>query len=416
MTSREPAAADGSGDGEAGGEASGAEADAGTSAGGDPDPRLSRRVRETPPSGIRRFFELAEEVDDVISLGVGEPDYSAPWAARSAAVDALERGRTSYTSNRGRRDLRAAIARHVERYGQSYDPDEEVLVTTGASEAGDLAFRAVVDPGDVVAVPQPTYVSYVPAARLAGGSVLDVPTRAENEFRLTPADLRRAGADEADVLVLCYPNNPTGATMDGDDLAAVAAFCREHDLLVVSDEIYAALTYGGEHASIATREGMRDRTVVLNGFSKAYAMTGLRLGYALGPPWLVSGMNRIHQYTMLSAPTTAQHAALEALRSCDSEVAEMRRSYDRRRRFVLSRFREMGLDCFEATGAFYAFPEVGGDDEAFAEALLAEQNVAAVPGRVFGAGGEGHLRVSYATALDELRTAMDRFEAFLDDR
>ena len=411
MTSPEPTPAGGSGDdpGEGG-------ADAADPEGPEPDPRLSRRVRETPPSGIRRFFELAEEADEVISLGVGEPDYAAPWAARSAAVDALERGRTSYTANRGKRELRAAIAGHVERYGQSYDPDEEVLVTTGASEAGDLAFRAVVDPGDTVAVHQPTYVSYVPAARFAGASVLDVPTRAENEFRLTPADLRRAGAEAADVLVLCYPNNPTGATMDDDDLAAVAAFCREHDLLVVADEIYAALTYGGEHASMATQEGMRDRTVVLNGFSKAYAMTGLRLGYALGPPWLVSGMNRVHQYTMLSAPTTAQHAALEALRSCETEVAEMRRSYDRRRRFVLSRFREMGVDCFEATGAFYAFPEVGGDDEAFAEALLAEQNVAAVPGRVFGAGGEGHLRVSYATGMDELKAAMDRFEAFLDGR
>jgi aminotransferase len=379
----------------------------------DYDAHLSQRAMETPPSGIRRFFELAEEVDDVISLGVGEPDFSAPWAARAAAIDSLERGRTSYTSNRGKSDLRTEIAAHVRQWGHEYDPDEEVLVTTGASEATDLALRALVDPGDVVAVHQPTYVSYVPTVGFAGGEVLSVPTRAADDFRLTPDRLRAAGAEEADVLVFCYPNNPTGATMDRADVEAVAAFAREHDLMVVADEIYASLTYEGDHQSIATCEGMRERTVVINGFSKAFAMTGLRLGYAMGPQPVVDAMNRIHQYTMLSAPTTAQYAAVEALRSCGAEVTEMVDQYDRRRRFVVSRFNEMGLDCFEATGAFYAFPSVDGDDEAFAEELLREEQVAVVPGRVFGDGGEGHLRVSYATGLNDLRTAMDRIERFV---
>ena len=377
---------------------------------------LSRRARETPPSGIRRFFELAEEMDDLISLGVGEPDFSAPWAARSAAIDSLERGRTSYTANRGRGDLRAAIADHVTRYDLSYDPDEEVLVTTGASEAVDLAMRALVNPGDTVALPQPSYLSYGPTVSFAGGEVLSVPTRAENEFALTYEDLERAGADAASVLVLCYPNNPTGAVMTRDELAVVAEFAREHDLFVVSDEIYAALRYEDDHVSIATLPGMRERTVVFNGFSKAYAMTGLRLGYALGPQEVIGAMNRIHQYTMLSAPTTAQFAALEALESCDDAVAEMRQAFDRRRNYVISRFNELGMDCFEAEGAFYVFPECPPgweDDEAFAEALIRDERVALVPGRVFGEGGEGHLRVSYASGMPDLKAALDRIESFV---
>ncbi|GGN22624.1 pyridoxal phosphate-dependent aminotransferase [Halarchaeum nitratireducens] len=375
--------------------------------------RLSERAERTPPSGIRRFFEIAEEMDDVVSLGVGEPDFSAPWPARKAAIDALERGQTSYTSNRGRRDLREAIEAHVTRYGHEYDADEEILVTTGVSEAMDLAMRALVDPGDVVAVAEPAYISYGPDASFAGGEVLRVPTRAEDEFRLTYDALERAGAERADLLVLCYPNNPTGAVMDASGFAEVATFAREHDLFVLSDEVYAALTYEGEHDSIATQPGMRERTVVFNGFSKAYAMTGLRLGYAMGPPEVIDGMNRIHQYTMLSAPTTAQAAALEALHSCDDAVVDMREQYDRRRRFVLSRFREMGLECFEARGAFYVFPSVPGDDERFAEELLREAEVAVVPGRVFGDGGEGHVRVSYARSLPELREATNRIEDFL---
>ncbi|GGL21032.1 aminotransferase [Halarchaeum grantii] len=376
---------------------------------------LSERAERTPPSGIRRFFEIAEEMEDVVSLGVGEPDFSAPWPARKAAIEALERGQTSYTSNRGRRDLREAISTHATRYGHDYDAEEEILVTTGVSEAMDLAMRALVDPGDVVAVAEPAYISYGPDASFSGGEVLPVPTEASEEFRLTYDALERAGAERADVLVFCYPNNPTGATMDATHLAEVAEFAREHDLFVLADEVYAALTYEGEHDSIATQRGMRERTVVFNGFSKAYAMTGLRLGYAMGPPEVVDAMNRIHQYTMLSAPTTAQAAALEALESCDDAVADMREQYDRRRRFVLSRFREMGLDCFEAQGAFYVFPSVPGDDEAFAEELLREAEVAVVPGRVFGDGGEGHVRVSYARSLPELREAMDRIEAFLAD-
>ncbi|MFB6234015.1 MAG: pyridoxal phosphate-dependent aminotransferase [Halopenitus sp.] len=376
--------------------------------------KLSDRASELPESGIRKFFELAEARDDVISLGVGEPDFSAPWAVRTAAIDSLERGRTSYTSNRGMAELREAITAHHHRYDQVYDPETECLVTTGASEAVDLAFRALVDPGDTVAVHEPTYISYGPGVDLAGGERLSVPTRAEDEFKLTRDALEAAGAEDADLLVLCYPNNPTGVTMDDEELAEVAAFCRDHDLRVVADEIYAALTYGDAHASIANQPGMRERTVVVNGFSKAYAMTGLRLGYALGPASAIDAMNRIHQYTMLSAPTTAQHAAIEGLRSCDNEVANMVDEYNRRRRFVVSRFEEMGLDCFEPKGAFYAFPNCGRDDEEFAQELLDEQGVAVVPGSVFGPSGEGHLRVSYATSMRELKQATDRIEAFVE--
>jgi aminotransferase len=376
----------------------------------------SERLETVPPSGIRRYFELAEEQDDIISLGVGEPDFAPPWAARDAAISSLERGQTSYTPNRGLRELREEIVAHVDdRYGLDYDADEEVLVTAGASEAVDLAFRAFHDPGDAVAVAQPSYLSYVPAARLAGADVVEVPTRREDEFKLTREVLEASGAAEADTLVLCYPNNPTGATMTREELEPIAAFVREHDLRVFSDEIYAALSYEHDHTSIATLPGMRERTVVFNGFSKAYAMTGLRLGYALAPPEAVESMNRIHQYTMLSAPTTAQHAAIEALRNCGDDVAEMRAQYDRRRNFVLSRFAEMGIDCFPASGAFYVFPECPWDDsEAFAEALIEEQGVAVVPGGVFGAGGEGHLRVTYATGLGDLKEALARIEEFID--
>lgn len=377
-------------------------------------PSIAERVRQVPPSGIRRFFELAEEMDDVISLGVGEPDFTAPSRAREAAIASIEQGRTSYTANRGKRELREAISDHIEKWNLAYDPTDEILVTAGASEALDLTFRALVDPGDVVAVAQPSYVSYVPGVVFAGGTVLPVQTRAEDEFVLTPEVLEEAGAADADVLVLCYPNNPTGATMTHEELTRVAAFAREHDLTVLSDEIYADLTYVGEHTSIASVEGMKERTVVYNGFSKAYAMTGLRLGYALGPSEVIDAMNRVHQYTMLSAPTTPQYAAIEALQSCDDSVERMRTQYDRRRKFVLSRFSEMGIDCFEATGAFYVFPECPWNDaDAFAEALLEEQKVAMVPGSAFGDSGSGHLRVSYATGLDDLRTAMDRLERFL---
>jgi len=374
------------------------------------------RVERVPPSGIRRFFELAEEMDDIISLGVGEPDFAAPWAARDAAIASLEQGKTSYTANRGRRDLREAIAEDVnKRYDLSYNPDNEIVVTAGASEAIDLAFRALVNPGDTVAVAQPCYVSYVPGVIFADGEVCSVPTRKEDEFKLTPEVLEANGAAEAELLVMCYPNNPTGATMTRDELQAVADFAIEHDLTVLSDEIYSELSYEHEHTSIATLPGMRERTVVFNGFSKAYAMTGLRLGYVLAPPEVSQAINRIHQYTMLSAPTTAQFAALEALESCDGEVADMREEYNRRRNLVLSRFAEMGIECFRAKGAFYAFPECPWDDaEAFAEALLEETGVAVVPGDAFGEGGQGHLRVSYATGFEELETALDRIESFIE--
>lgn len=378
---------------------------------------LSDRVQTVPPSGIRRFFEIAEERDDVISLGVGEPDFATPWAARDAAITSLEQGKTSYTANRGKRELREAIADYVaDRFELGYDPDEEILVTAGASEAVDLAFRAFVDPGDTVAIAQPSYISYEPGVIFAGGEVLPVPTKEEDDFRLTVEGLEDASAADADMLVLCYPNNPTGAIMPAEDLEPIADFAREHDLTVLSDEIYAELTYDGEHTSIASFEGMRERTIVFNGFSKAHAMTGLRLGYALGPADAIGAMNKIHQYTMLSAPTTAQHAALEALDSCENDVREMVDQYDRRRQFVLSRFREIGLDVFEAKGAFYCFPEVpeGFTAEEFAEEVLREEGVAVVPGDVFGDGGEGHLRISYATGLEDLRKALNRIEAFVE--
>ena len=376
---------------------------------------IADRVEAVPPSGIRRFFELAEEIDDIISLGVGEPDFSAPWAARDAAITSLEQGKTSYTANRGRRELRERIADYAAaHYSLDYDADDEILVTAGASEGIDLAYRALVDPGDTVAVVQPCYVSYVPGVIFSGGEVLPVETRMEDEFKLTRETLAASGAADADVLVICYPNNPTGATMTGAELEPVADFAREHDLTVFSDEIYADLTYEHDHTSIATLPGMRERTVVFNGFSKAYAMTGLRLGYVMAPPEAATAMNRIHQYTMLSAPTTAQYAAIEALESCEDAVTEMKTQYNRRRNYVLSRFSEMGIDCFRASGAFYAFPECPWDDAGeFAEQLIMEESVAVVPGTAFGEGGDGHLRVSYATGLDDLKEAMARIERFI---
>ncbi len=377
--------------------------------------RPAERVDEVPPSGIRKFFELAAEMDDIISLGVGEPDFAAPWAAREAAITSLERGRTSYTANRGMQALRDRIAGHVgDRYDLTYDADEEILVTAGASEAIDLAFRALVDPGDTVAVVQPSYVSYVPGAIFAGAEVCRVVTRAAENFKLTRERLEAAGAADADLLVYSYPNNPTGATMTGHELEPVADFAREHDLLVVADEIYADLTYDHDHTSIATLPGMRERTIVVNGFSKAYAMTGLRLGYALGPPEGIAAMNRVHQYTMMSAPTTAQYAAIEALDRCDEDVAEMKAQYERRRNFVLSAFEDTGIDCFHASGAFYAFPRCPTDDaDQFAEDLLRAEGVAVVPGSAFGDAGADHLRVSYATGLAELKEAMARIDRFV---
>ncbi len=374
----------------------------------------SDRVSRVPPSGIRKFFELAEEADDVISLGVGEPDFAAPWAAREAGVTSLEQGRTSYTANRGRRELRERVEDKLRSYDLEYAAEDEIIVTTGVSEALDVAVRALVNPGDTVAVPDPSYVSYRPTVEFADAEPLAVPTSMEDDFRLSYDVLRDAGAEDTDALMMCYPNNPTGAVMKDDDLEEVAEFARDHDLFVLSDEVYADLTYDGEHTSIASLEGMRERTVVFNGFSKAYAMTGARLGYAAAPAEVVSAMNRVHQYTMLSAPTTAQYMAIEALDSCGGDVEEMRREFDRRRNFVLSRLDEIGLDCFTAKGAFYVFPECPWDsDDEFAEALLEEEGVAVVPGNVFGESGEGHLRMSYATGFESLKEAMDRLDSFV---
>lgn len=374
----------------------------------------AERVQAVPPSGIRRFFELAEEADDVVSLGVGEPDFSAPWAARSAAIDGLQRGKTSYTANRGMKPLRTAISGHVDRqYDLQYGPEQEILVTTGVSEAVDLALRALINPGDTVAVPAPSYVSYCPVTMLAGADVCSVPT-AQDGFVLTREALAASGAETADALLLCYPTNPTGTVIPPDELERIAAFAREHDLLVFADEIYADLSYSQEHVSIATLPGMRERTIVFNGFSKAYAMTGLRLGYVLGPRPAIAAMNKIHQYTMLSAPTTAQQAAVSALDRCDDAVEEMVTAFDRRRSYAQSRLDDIGLGYPSPGGSFYLFPETPTqDDEAFAERLLTEAGVAVVPGSVFGDDGAGHVRLSYATGIDQLETAFDRIETVL---
>ncbi|WP_247728316.1 pyridoxal phosphate-dependent aminotransferase [Halovivax limisalsi] len=375
------------------------------------------RVTAVDSSGIREFFEIAAERDDVISLSVGEPDVSLAPAVRTAAIESIESDRTNYTANRGMRELREAIADHVERYDLTVEP-EAVLVTAGASEAIDLALRALVDPGDVVAMAEPSYVSYPSGVTFSGGEVLPVETSPDEGFELSVERLRAAGAEAADLLLLNYPNNPTGRTYDRSTLAEIAAFAREHDLAVVADEIYAPFTYDREHVSIASLPGMAERTVVINGFSKAYAMTGFRLGYAIGPTRVVDAMNRIHQYTMLSAPTTAQHAALAALESGDDAVAETVATYDDRRRVVTDRLAELGFDCADPNGAFYAFPRIpgGGDDTAFARDLLEDAGVAVVPGSAFGTAGEGHVRLSYAASRSQLAAAFERIETFLRDR
>lgn len=378
---------------------------------------LADRVTAVEPSGIREFFEIAAERDDVISLSVGEPDVSLPPAVKEAAIESIDADRTDYTANRGMRSLREAIARFVDRYDLDVDP-EAVLVTAGASEAIDLALRALVDPDDTVAMAEPSYVSYQSGVTFAGGEVLAVETTADENFTLTPEVLRAAGAQSADVLLLNYPNNPTGRTYDRATLADIATFAREHDLTVVADEIYAPFTYDGDHVSIASLPGMAERTVVINGFSKAYAMTGFRLGYAIGPARIVDAMNRIHQYTMLSAPTTAQHAALAALEHGDDAVAQTVATYDDRRAFVTERLTDLGFECATPNGAFYAFPRIpgGGDDTAFARDLLDEVGVAVVPGSAFGTAGTGHVRLSYASPRADLETAFDRIEAFLHER
>ncbi len=378
---------------------------------------LSDKVCAIKPSGIRKFFDIVSEMKDAISLGVGEPDFDTPWFIRDEGIYSLERGRTFYTSNSGLKDLRCEIANYIKRTQNiDYCPDSEILVTVGGSEAIDIGLRAVINPGDEVIIPQPSYVSYEPCAVLAGAKPVIVDLKAENDFRLTPDELLAAITDKTKVLILPYPNNPTGAILEPDNLAAIAKIVKEKDILVMSDEIYSALTYKGKHVSIASFDGMKERTILINGFSKAYAMTGWRLGYACGPSQIIKQMTKIHQFAIMCAPTTSQYAAVEALKKGDAEVEKMRQSYNQRRRFLLNAFKEIGLDCFEPYGAFYVFPcikKFNMSSEEFATKLLMEENVAVVPGTAFGDCGEGYLRISYAYSLENLKEAISRIERFV---
>lgn len=380
---------------------------------------LSKMVTEMEPSGIRRFFDVASTMDNVISLGVGEPDFDTPWHIRDEGIYSLEKGRTFYTSNAGLKELKIEISKYLDRrFGLSYDYNKEMLVTVGGSEAIDIAMRAMLDPQDEVLIPQPSYVSYVPCCVLANGTPVPIELKAENEFRLTAEELEAAITPKTKLLVMPFPNNPTGAVMEKKDLEAVAEVVKKHDLFVLSDEIYAELTYLDNHVSIASIPGMRERTIVINGFSKSHAMTGWRLGYACGPEVIIKQMLKIHQFAIMCAPTTSQYAAVEALRNGDEDVAMMREEYNGRRRYVLERFKEMGLSCFEPFGAFYAFPcikDLGMSSDEFATKLLQTKKVAVVPGTAFGACGEGFLRISYAYSLDDLRIALDRVAEFVTE-
>lgn len=380
---------------------------------------LSERIVEIPFSGIRKFFDIAAEMKDVISLGVGEPDFDTPWHIRDEGIFSLEKGRTAYTSNAGLKELKIEIAKYLERRFQvSYDYDTEMMITVGGSEAIDIAMRAMLDPGDEVLVPQPSYVSYTPCALLANGVPVVINLKEENEFRLTAEELEASITPKTKLVVLPFPNNPTGAVMERKDLEAIAEVVKKHDLFVLSDEIYAELTYleGQSHVTIASLPGMRERTVLINGFSKSYSMTGWRLGYACAPKEILEQMLKIHQYAIMCAPTTSQYAAVEAVRNGDGDVAAMREEYNGRRRYLMHRFRDMGLKCFEPFGAFYAFPciqEFGMASEEFATRMLQEEKVVVVPGTAFGDCGEGFLRISYAYSLDSLKEALDRMESFI---
>ena len=378
---------------------------------------ISQKVAAIKPSGIRKFFDIVSEMKDAISLGVGEPDFDTPWHIRDEGIYAFERGKTFYTSNAGLKELRIEISNYLKRHqGLEYCPDNEILVTVGGSEAIDVGLRAVINPGDEVIIPQPSYVSYEPCAILAGAKPVIVNLKAENEFRLTSEELLNAVSDKTKVLILPYPNNPTGAIMEADDLERIARIIIEKDILVMSDEIYAALTYKNKHVSIASVDGMKERTILINGFSKAYAMTGWRLGYACAPKEIIKQMTKIHQFAIMCAPTTSQYAAIEALKNGDSDVAAMCQSYNQRRRYLMNAFRQMGLECFEPYGAFYVFPcikEFGMTSEEFATKFLQEEKVAVVPGTAFGECGEGYLRISYAYSLDNLKLAIERLEKFI---
>ncbi len=379
---------------------------------------LSKKVTTIQPSGIRKFFDIVSEMDDVISLGVGEPDFDTPWHIRDEGIYTLEKGRTFYTSNSGLKELRIEIANYLKRRCDlEYDPFKEILVTVGGSEGIDIALRAMLDPGDEVLIPQPCYVSYLPCVVLADGVPVTIELQEKDEFRLTKEQLLEHITDKTKILVLPFPNNPTGAVMRREDLEAVAEVCIEKDIFVLSDEIYSELTYGGDHVSIASLPGMKERTLTINGFSKSYAMTGWRLGYICGPEEIVKQMTKIHQFAIMCAPTNSQYAAVEALKNGDPDVAQMRTAYDQRRRYLMHAFKEMGLACFEPFGAFYVFPcikEFGMTADEFATRLLEEEHVAVVPGTAFGDCGEGFVRISYAYSLDNLRAAMERLGRFVN--
>ncbi len=379
---------------------------------------IARNLADVPPSGIRDFFEIVSTMEDVISLGIGEPDFDAPWHIREASIFGLEKGATSYTSNLGLLGLRRAIANYVKKtFSLQYDPQREVLVTVGVSEALDLAIRAICNPGDEIMYHEPCYVSYGPLIQFAHGRPVIVPTTIENEFRVTRDALEERVGPRTKALILNYPNNPTGAALTRNDAKDIADFVSDHDLILITDEIYAELTYHQDHLSPATFPGMRERTIFLHGFSKAWAMTGFRIGYACAPPALTDAMMKIHQYTMLCAPILSQEAAIAALDEPERDIADMKSEYEKRRNFLQNSFGEMGLPCFEPRGAFYAFPsvrETGLSSKAFALRLLEEEKVACVPGTAFGASGEGFVRCAYATALDDLKEAMHRMAAFLD--
>lgn len=379
---------------------------------------LAEKCVGIKPSGIRKFFDIVSEMKDAISLGVGEPDFDTPWHIRDEGIYSLEKGKTFYTSNSGLKELKQEICHYLKRkQGIDYDYNHEVLVTVGGSEAIDLAMRAMINPGEEVLIPQPSYVSYEPCAVLADAKPVFINLKAENEFRLTAQELREAITDKTKLLVLPFPNNPTGAVMRKEDLEAIAEVIIEKDIYVLSDEIYGELTYNGEHVSIASLPGMKERTILINGFSKAYAMTGWRLGYACGPRIILDQMVKIHQFAIMCAPTTSQYAAVEALRNGDEDIKEMRTAYNQRRRFLMNAFKEMGLECFEPYGAFYVFPcikEFGMTSEEFATSFLEEEKVAVVPGTAFGDSGEGYLRISYAYSLENLKVAIGRLGHFVE--
>ncbi|MBP3201035.1 MAG: aminotransferase class I/II-fold pyridoxal phosphate-dependent enzyme [Lachnospiraceae bacterium] len=379
--------------------------------------KLSDKVVNIKPSGIRKFFDLVAEKKGVISLGVGEPDFDTPWHIRDEGIYAFERGRTFYTSNSGLKELRIEICNYLNRkYKLQYDPLSEVLVTVGGSEAIDLAFRALINDGEEIIIPEPCYVSYKPCAILANAKPVIIDLKAENDFRLTAKELKNAISDKTKLLVLTFPNNPTGAIMERKDLEEIAKVVIENDIYVVSDEIYAELTYSGKHTSIAEIDGMKERTILINGFSKAYAMTGWRLGYACGPKEIIQQMIKVHQFAIMCAPTISQYAAVEALKNGDSDIEMMKEAYNQRRKFLLNSFKEMDIPCFEPYGAFYVFPcikKYGMTSEEFAMKFLEEENVAVVPGTAFGDSGEGFLRISYAYSIDNLKVAMEKLKSFV---